>query len=182
MGRVAAHLETVEVDEARRRLAHIPGLRVAHHSHDLEWLAVAVEDDVSSDGVAIAEKVTDQRLIDDGHARAALVLKAEIAPHQQRNSEGRKVLRRDPVLREEAAFAGLGLIALHGGGAHGSHAGHRKVPAHGGGTHARNGFQTPQQFLVGAGQSLGVIAAACRVEIHQQNMVALEAQVEVFQL
>src|ERR1035441_8098749 len=56
VGKVAAHLEIVEVDEAHRRLTHVPGLRVPHHPHDLEWLAIAVEDDVSSDCVAMADR------------------------------------------------------------------------------------------------------------------------------
>jgi hypothetical protein len=52
-------------------------------------------------------KVADQRLIDDGHARAALVLEAEIAPHEQRDSESLEVLRRYKVSERKRRSPGL---------------------------------------------------------------------------
>src|SRR5579863_3030891 len=58
-------LKAVEVDEAQRSIAHIARFGIPHNTYDLEWLAVAVERNVLSDGIALAEKVADQRLAED---------------------------------------------------------------------------------------------------------------------
>ena len=62
-------------------------------------MVVAVERELLSDGTAAAEVVPRHRLIDDRHARPALVLELEIAAGNQRRAERLEVLRADPVQR-----------------------------------------------------------------------------------
>src|SRR5208282_1347687 len=96
-------LEGVEVDGARCGFTNVVVLRVAHYSYDLvslvgaETLPVAVEPEMLSNGVAVGEVIPRHRLVDDGHARAALVLVIEVPPGEEWRAEGLEVLRGDPI-------------------------------------------------------------------------------------
>src|SRR5260370_7412739 len=75
-------LEHVEIDYSVVGLTNVVKFRVSHYSDDLVALVISVERNSSSDRTAIREIVAGHGLIDDGHARAALVAQVEVAPGQ----------------------------------------------------------------------------------------------------
>ncbi len=66
-----------------------------------------------SNGTGAREIVARHRLVDDRHARAALVLEVEIAAGEERSSDGLKVLGRNPIYGNIAAILRPFLMAFH---------------------------------------------------------------------
>src|SRR2546427_4765637 len=180
-------MERRQVDGAPGRLSNLEIIRVCYYAHDFIRPGFAdaghgVESDPPSDGVAACKVVPGQRPTDDRYERARLVLETESAPGKKRRSERLKVPRRNMGYRNPAAILGPFLVTLDGGKAAGSSALKRSRRADGCRAYAGHGCQTIQQFPVCAGQSLVTVSAARRIECHQKNVVAAEAQIRMLEV
>src|ERR1700733_26 len=65
---------------------------------------------VSSNRIAAAKIMARHCLVDDQHRRPVDVLKSKLAPRKQRRTQGLKIPRRNPVLKNHPAFPRLILI------------------------------------------------------------------------
>src|SRR5260370_15496417 len=75
-------LEHIEIKCAVGRLANIVKLGVSDHAHDFVALVVTVEENALPERAAISEIVMRHGLVDDGHARTALVVEVEVAARE----------------------------------------------------------------------------------------------------
>src|SRR5712672_2795511 len=110
-----------------------------------------IQSDVPSDRIAVREIIVRHGLIDDRYPRVPLVLKVEIAPHEERDTESLEALGRNQAYRDIVAILRTFLETFYSCETTSTCPRKWSRRAQRGRVHARNAFQAIQKYFVCAG-------------------------------